>query len=248
LLLVLLAGLSCAPPPAPAPRPVPDAVTAAVARIRAARLCGTYVRTDQSSYRSLLSAFEFLDGARVRYQAIAAWRDHPAIHVTRGYLVEDGAVHMIGDDVVLSFRINGERLVGIRSPLDDAMLERKAPPDRPCSFGELGRAERKQIEDDLCYLGAGEQRAASLARGMDEYRRCCGRGDARSCARLGTLVQDRSESASLFRRACDGGNGAGCYDLWLLLREPSLLSRGCSAGHALACSALRDPAGTPAAR
>jgi hypothetical protein len=248
LLVALLTGLSCAPSPAPAPRPRLDAVDAAAARIQAAGLCGTYTRTDQSTYRSLLSTFEFLDGARVRYPVIAAWRDQPAIQVTRGYLVEDGAVHVIGDEAVLSLRIDGERLVGMRSPLDDAVLERKAPPGRPCRLGQLGQAERKQIEDDLCHLGARDQHGGSLERGIEAYRRCCDRGDARSCARLGTLVQDRSESASLFRRACDGGSGAGCYDLWLLLREPGLLARGCKAGHALACGALRDPASAPGPR
>jgi TPR repeat protein len=82
--------------------------------------------------------------------------------------------------------------------------------------------------------------AAGLPKHLDPLERSCSLGDARGCNSLGYLYdygeggvsEDRARAAELYRRACDGKNGAGCGNLANLYHS----GRGAKAGVA------KDPA------
>jgi hypothetical protein len=85
----------------------------------------------------------------------------------------------------------------------------------------------------------------------------CGRSEAAACAQLGVMNEegrgapkDLATAAKLYRKACDGGFGAGCTSLANVAKNPAakaghvdsaaLLAKGCEAGDAAACASYAD--------
>ena len=80
----------------------------------------------------------------------------------------------------------------------------------------------------------------------------CEAGDYRNCALLGYTYANRlnfptddyrateDKAVALFKKACDGKYGSGCFALGMLQGNDNLVAKGCEYGDFFACSHIDD--------
>lgn len=116
--------------------------------------------------------------------------------------------------------------------------------------------EQKALRGLDDHIACAEGRKSACDRRLTAARASCEGGDLEGCVLLGIIFQggdqpDEAESVRLFLRACDGGNGSGCWYLGNAhangrgtakdpARARDAYDRGCMLKRENACIALGD--------